>query len=63
VVKTLAELGADKEATDADGARPLHVAAGHGQVEVVTTLVELGADIGAMTDNGETPLQLNIRGC
>jgi hypothetical protein len=61
VVKTLAELGADKEATDADGWRPLHVAAGHGQVEVVTTLVELGADIGALTDNGETPLQLSIR--
>jgi ankyrin repeat protein len=54
------ELGADNEASAANGFTPLHSAAGHGHVEVVTTLVELGADIGALTDDGETPLQISI---
>ena len=57
----MVELGADKEASDADGDTPLHDAAWQGHVEVVTALVELGADIGALTDSGETPLQLSIR--
>jgi ankyrin repeat protein len=43
-----------------NGFTPLHSAAGHGHVEVVTTLVELGADIGALTEDGETPLQISI---
>jgi hypothetical protein len=54
-------VGADKDVSDADGWRPLHVAAWQGQVAVVTTLVELGANIGAVLDSGETPLQLSIR--
>jgi hypothetical protein len=54
-------VGADKYVSDADGWRPLHVAAWQGQVAVVTTLVELGANIGAVLDSGETPLQLSIR--
>ena len=54
------ELGADNEASAANGFTPLHSAAGHGHVEVVTTLVELGADIGALTEDGETPLQISI---
>jgi ankyrin repeat protein len=56
----LVEAGADKEASDADGDTPLHVAACEGHVEVVTALVELGADIGALTGDGQTPLQLSI---
>ena len=60
VVKTLVELGADKDASAVDGATPLHKAAYNGHVDVVTTLVELGADIGALADSGETPLQLSI---
>jgi ankyrin repeat protein len=59
VVKTLVELGADKEASAAHGGTPLHVAACQGHVEVVTAL-ELGADIGALTD-GQTPLLVSIR--
>jgi hypothetical protein len=61
MVKTLIELGADKEASAAKGSTPLHVAAWQGHVEVVKTLVELKADIGALTNSGETPLQLSIR--
>jgi hypothetical protein len=61
VVKTLIELGANKEASAAEGSTPLHVAAWRGHVEVVKTLVELKADIGALTNSGETPLQLSIR--
>jgi ankyrin repeat protein len=60
-VRALIEMGADTEASDADGATPLHIAAYHGHAEAVTTLVELGADIGALSGTGETPLQLSIR--
>ena len=61
MVKTLVELGADKEASAADGSTPLHAAAGYGHVAVVKTLAELGADIGALNRFGETPLQVGIR--
>jgi ankyrin repeat protein len=57
----LVELEADTEAATANGSTPLHQAACHGHVEVVTTLVELGADIGALNGRGETPLQVSIR--
>jgi ankyrin repeat protein len=43
-VRVLVEVGAEVEASAADGATPLHVAANHGHVAVVKTLVELGAD-------------------
>jgi ankyrin repeat protein len=58
----LVELGADKEASAADGARPLHIAAWQGHVTVATALVELGADIGALDGSGETPLVSIRRG-
>jgi ankyrin repeat protein len=60
-VKTLIELGADKEASTAGGDTPLHIAAWQGQVEVLTALVALGADIGALNGDGETPHQLSTR--
>jgi hypothetical protein len=60
-VKALIELGAEVEASGANGWTPLHSAAFGGRAEVVTTLVESGADIGASTLGGETPLQVSIR--
>jgi ankyrin repeat protein len=41
--------GAEVEASTADGATPLNVAANHGHVAVVKTLVEMGADKEALT--------------
>jgi|TARA_B110000503_G_C6778773_1_gene262412 ankyrin repeat protein len=40
-IRTLVAQGADVEAVDDDGDRPLHVAALEGHVEAVKTLVEL----------------------
>ena len=44
VIKVLVQLGADKEARDVEGRRPLHVAAAHGEVEAVKKLVYPDAD-------------------
>jgi hypothetical protein len=44
-IKLSVQLGADKEAkTVDDGATPLFVATGHGQVEAIKLLVQLGVD-------------------
>jgi ankyrin repeat protein len=58
VVEALVELGADKEAKDDDGARPLHAAADRGHVAVVKALAELGAYIEAAAADGFTPLHM-----
>jgi ankyrin repeat protein len=50
------ELGADKEASAADGTRPLQCAAQQGHLEVVKALAEMGADKEAPTADGFTPL-------
>ena len=44
MIKVLVQLGADKEARDVEGRRPLHVAAAHGEVEAVKNLVYPDAD-------------------
>ena len=58
VVRTLLEVGADKDkATTDTGATPLFTAAVIGHLEVVRTLLEAGADKDkASTDTGATPL-------
>ena len=57
----LVELGADKEAKDADGCTPLHHAAANGHVEVIKLLAEMGAQVDARAADGETALQVSIR--
>jgi hypothetical protein len=54
-LKTLVELGADKEAPSAGG-RPLHTAAQHGQTEAVKVLIEMGVDKEASAKDGVKPL-------
>jgi ankyrin repeat protein len=58
VVKTMVDLGADKEAPTADGFRPLHCAAQEGHVETVGTLAELGADVNSQDDDGDSLLHM-----
>jgi ankyrin repeat protein len=57
-VRQLVEEGADVEALDEQGWRPLHIAACDGRVEVARTLLEAGADVQAATAAGWRPLYL-----
>ena len=51
------QLGADVNAGDAAGRRPLHRAAQQGHVEVGhLTLVQQGADVNAEDNDGDRPL-------
>ncbi len=52
--------GADVEAEDDDGNRPLHVAAAAGLEHVVVSLLFLGADIDAKNGGERTPLRVAI---
>mmetsp|Transcript_8742 Transcript_8742/g.24433 ORF Transcript_8742/g.24433 Transcript_8742/m.24433 type:complete len:636 (-) Transcript_8742:51-1958(-) len=56
ILKVLVELGADVNATDADGRRPLHVAGGRQLPTVVRYLVDAKADISLKDVDGETAL-------
>ena len=49
--------GLNLEATDAEGRRPLHLAAMHGSAAAVRALTEKGADVNAKWE-GRTPLQV-----
>jgi ankyrin repeat protein len=55
-VRALVAMGADIEAQTFDGSRPLHVAAGYGQVEVCWALIALGCDKEAQGANQVRPL-------
>jgi ankyrin repeat protein len=54
--RRLVVQGADVNAKDGVGWRPLHYAAQEGHVEVLTTLVQLGADVHVADANGQRPL-------
>jgi ankyrin repeat protein len=57
VMRLLVEMGgADKDAKDGEGARPMHHAAYVGQVEAIKLLVQMGADKDATDKDGGTPL-------
>ena len=50
----LSDYGADIEAEDAAGRRPLHVAAAHGCIEALRFLLESAADVTAVDNTGDT---------
>jgi ankyrin repeat protein len=54
IVSTLIEAGSEIETTIAYGTRPLMLAAGYGQAEVVDVLLEAGADVLARNEGGLT---------
>lgn len=55
LVRRLVDAGADVEAEQAGGFRPLHQAAAAGRRELVDLLLEHGADTTAESDAGKTP--------
>ncbi|EHK16748.1 uncharacterized protein TRIVIDRAFT_162632 [Trichoderma virens Gv29-8] len=57
VVRVLLEHGADVQAADSKGRKPLHHAAEHGiEIGILHILLDAGSDIGALSITGETPL-------
>lgn len=57
-VRSLIEQGADKDAVNDDGDRPLHVPIKNGQLKIIKLLLEMGADVDAPDKSGKTPLHL-----
>jgi ankyrin repeat protein len=58
VARALIEAGADIEAAIAYGVRPLMLAAGYGEAEVVEVLLDAGADVLACNEGGYTALMM-----
>ncbi len=58
MVKTLIAAGANIEATIGYGVRPLMLAAGYGETEVVEALLNAGADVLARNEGGYTALMM-----
>jgi len=52
------ERGADVNAEDRSGAKPLHIAVGDGQRRLTKRLIDLGADVNAPDGSGRTPLSI-----
>ena len=53
-VQAYIAIGAGVNATDDDGAMPLHWAAQNGRLEIVNALVRAGANVNAAAKNGAT---------
>ncbi|MEX0713844.1 MAG: ankyrin repeat domain-containing protein [Pirellulales bacterium] len=56
IVRLLVEHGASLDAASESGETLLHLAAGHGRLEVARFLIESGLDVSAATQGGLTPL-------
>jgi ankyrin repeat protein len=52
----LLAAGANVEAANDTGRRPLHSASSNGHAAVATLLLDAGADVNALTNHGRTPL-------
>lgn len=59
-VRSLLARGADPDAKDAQGRRPLHFAAVQGYVRIAEALLDAGADVDARDEEDQTPLHLAV---
>lgn len=62
VVKYIAGQGGDLMETSGDGSTLLHIAAGAGDIELMTFLLEFGIPIDSVDVNGESPLMFSVLG-
>lgn len=60
-VKTLLDLHADINCKAVQSYTPLHLAAKHGNKEIVYLLIKSGADVNAHNNYGDTPLSDAIK--
>lgn len=58
VITALAQAGADVDASDSRGMRPIDHAARHGHVDAIQALVLVGAAVDAPSAGGSTPLHV-----
>ena len=58
MVRLLLEFGADMEAVDRCGRRPLHFAAQHGRLDVARVLLQSGVEKNALDFAGRTAAEL-----
>jgi ankyrin repeat protein len=54
VINLLIDRGADVEASNINGFRPLHIAAYKGHLEIVKALITRHVDMNAVANNGQT---------
>jgi len=55
-IKKLIHEGVDISERDCFGRTPLHIAANHGNIQLIEFLVNLGANLNAIDNGGNTPL-------
>ena len=58
IIDLLVKSGANVNAQDAEGFTPLHMAAIHGNLEIVKKLVDLEAEVNIITTDGKTAAEL-----
>lgn len=63
MVELLLQQGADLNVAQNNGNTALHLAAGHGNTEMMEVLVEYGAEVDARNNKGHTPLHRAVASC
>ena len=61
ICRKLIENGADIDAYNHDGVRPLHLALKNGHLDFAIKMIDNGCNINAGNDNGDTPLQIALK--
>ena len=61
ICRKLIENGADIDAYNHDGVRPLHLALKNGHLYFAIKMIDNGCNINAGNDNGDTPLQIALK--